>query len=152
MQAIGVLKWEKPAYYNREVWLRASKQLPVVSPVTYPVPIRYGPHSCDRNTARLSYTIRRTTTGLGFKPAANWFAVSPTTQTLIRQVVDRFCQQMDRAIGEHKLRSTLVHRLEAVTRLVILPVGTTVGSRITTFPEPGDRVMAAEPFLVVNVN
>ena len=48
---------------------------------------------------------------------------------------------MDRTIGKDKLRTTLVHRLEALAGLAILPVRTAIGTCITTFPQPDDGVI-----------
>ena len=81
----------------------------------------------------MNYAFKRKTAGLWFK-STNRVAITSTTETLVRQVVDRFRQQVDRSVCEDELGTTLMLRFEAQGCLVILPVVAVFGlPSITTF-------------------
>ena len=94
-----------------------------------------------RNTTRLNYAFKRITVGLGFEPVTNRIAITSTTKTLIGQVVDRFSDQVNRAVCEDELGTTLVLRLEALAGLTISPFSTASRTWKSTFVETEDRVI-----------
>ena len=82
----------------------------------------------------VDHAFKRTAASLGVKPFADRFAVTSTTQTLVRHVVDRFRDMVDRTVRKDELGTTLVLRLEALAGLAVLPVGATIRTCIATFP------------------
>ena len=89
----------------------------------------------------MNYAFKRKLTGLWFK-STNRVAITSTTETLVRQVVDRFRQQVDRTVCEDELGTTLVQGLEALASLTISPTVAVLGfGPEATFPEADDRVI-----------
>ena len=80
-------------------------------------------------------------TYLGFESFANPFAVAPTTQLLIRQVVNVFGQQVDGSISKDNLCPTLVPRLEALARLPIGVVAAIARTPMASITDTTNRVV-----------